>query len=99
MPVGVDAGRQQPARVDEHLLERPGLGERALGSDAGVAAVCAVAGGPELLDEWLEWAARSRLAPFVKLGRRPRQTAGQVCRQGYAFDGSIQVEGHQVGLA
>ena len=24
---------------------------------------------PALLDEWLEWAARSRLTPFVKLGR------------------------------
>ena len=25
---------------------------------------------PALLDEWLEWAARSRLTPFVKLGVR-----------------------------
>ncbi len=30
---------------------------------------------PELLEEWLEWAARSRLAPFVKLGRTIRKHA------------------------
>ena len=30
---------------------------------------------PELLDEWLEWAARSRLEPFVKLGRTIRKHA------------------------
>ena len=30
---------------------------------------------PALLDEWLEWAARSRLAPFVKLGRTIRKHA------------------------
>ena len=30
---------------------------------------------PELLDEWLEWAARSRLAPFVKPGRTIRKHA------------------------
>ena len=30
---------------------------------------------PELLDEWLEWAARSRLKPFVKLGRTIRKHA------------------------
>ena len=28
-----------------------------------------------LLDEWLEWAARSRLAPFVRLGRTIRKHA------------------------
>ncbi len=31
--------------------------------------------GPALLDEWLEWAARSRLTPFVKLGRTIRKHA------------------------
>ena len=30
---------------------------------------------PALLDEWLEWAARSRLTPFVKLGRTIRKHA------------------------
>ena len=30
---------------------------------------------PALLEEWLEWAARSRLAPFVKLGRTIRKHA------------------------
>ncbi len=30
---------------------------------------------PELLEEWLEWAARSRLEPFVKLGRTIRKHA------------------------
>ena len=30
---------------------------------------------PALLDEWLEWAARSRLVPFVKLGRTIRKHA------------------------
>ena len=30
---------------------------------------------PELLEEWLDWAARSRLAPFVKLGRTIRKHA------------------------
>ncbi len=29
----------------------------------------------ELLDEWLEWASRSRLAPFVKLARTIRKHA------------------------
>ena len=30
---------------------------------------------PALLEEWLDWAARSRLAPFVKLGRTIRKHA------------------------
>ena len=30
---------------------------------------------PELLDEWIEWAARSRLKPFVRLGRTIRKHA------------------------
>ncbi len=30
---------------------------------------------PELLEEWLDWAARSRLEPFVKLGRTIRKHA------------------------
>ena len=30
---------------------------------------------PVLLDEWVEWASRSRLAPFVKLGRTIREHA------------------------
>ena len=32
-------------------------------------------GAQEMLDEWLEWAARSRLKPFVKLGRTIRKHA------------------------
>ena len=32
---------------------------------------------PALLDEWLEWAARSRLTPFVKLGRTIRKHGGR----------------------
>ena len=33
---------------------------------------------PGLLDEWLEWAARSRLAPFVKLARTIRKHAAGI---------------------
>ena len=33
---------------------------------------------PDLLDEWLAWAARSRLAPFVKLGRTVRKHAAGI---------------------
>ena len=33
---------------------------------------------PALLEEWLDWAARSRLAPFVKLGRTIRKHAAGI---------------------
>ena len=33
---------------------------------------------PALLEEWLSWAARSRLAPFVKLGRTIRKHAAGI---------------------
>ena len=33
---------------------------------------------PDMLDQWLAWAARSRLAPFVKLGRTIRKHAARI---------------------
>ena len=33
---------------------------------------------PDMLDQWLAWAARSRLAPFVKLGRTVRKHAAGI---------------------
>ena len=49
----------------------------------------------ELVEQWLEWAARSRLAPFVNLGRTIRMTNGHaeginnklrvIARRAYGF--------------
>ena len=70
-----EARRLETLRRQNRALDRDYELEGALGDHPGQATPDEA---PELLNEWLAWAARSRRAPFVKLARTIRKHAAVI---------------------